>query len=361
MAIARELKRLAFDVTVVESKEPGAGASNAAAGIIAAQLDARAPSPFFHLCLASHEMYPLWVSELCAESDMAVDFAETGALEVAFDDRQAEVAKATVKWQSGVQLPAAWLGPAELRALEPNVSSAALGAAYFADDAQLDPKKLVRALSIANARAGIHLQIGTARALLEIGGAIVGADIDGTELRADVVVVACGAWSPFVAGARLAPHQVRPARGQIVELQGQLPLLTALVKCEETYLMPRSGGRLVVGSNVEMVGYTEQVTPTFLASTLTDALRLVPAAASATLRDSWSGLRPRSPDDLPIIGPAPIPGLMYATGHFRHGILLSPITANLIGQVIQGRPTTLDLTPFNYQRFDGPELRAPKA
>jgi glycine oxidase len=349
--IALRLAQAGLPVTVLERALPGAEASSAAAGILAPQMEADGPGPFLELCLRSRGLYPEFARELEALSGVRVDYLPCGLLDVAFTEDEVHHLEATVGWQRALGLRAELLSPAEARALEPSLAPGALAAAHFPDDHQVDNRLLVRALTMAAARVGVRFRTGYVRGLAEEGGRVVGVDLDGETLRADTVVLAAGAWSGLVQGARLDPRTVRPARGQMVLLQTRLPVLQRILHSPRGYLVPRTDGRVIAGSTMELVGFDKQVTAEGLARILGMALELCPALGGAPVQEVWAGFRPFTEDRLPILGPGPLPGLVLATGHFRNGILLTPITARLVSQLVLGERTAVDLRPFRFDRF----------
>jgi glycine oxidase len=196
----------------------------------------------------------------------------------------------------------------------------------------------------------VHFVSGHVRGVVEAGGRVSWVDVDGDRLTADAVVVAAGAWTGLVPGAGLSPRQVRPARGQMVMLRTRLPLLERVAFSDQGYLVPRADGHLVAGSTMEFEGFAKEVTPAGLMRILGLALELVPALAGAPVVETWAGLRPFTEDRLPVLGPGPVPGLFLASGHFRNGILLAPVTAELLTEAILGRAPSVPLAPFSWGR-----------
>jgi glycine oxidase len=350
-SIAIDLARAGVQVTVLERSIPGAEASTAAAGMLAPQLEGSQPGAFLDLCLLSRAMYPKWVEQLTAETRVEVDYAASGALQVAFTEADFHGLEATVAWQKASQLRAELLSSAELRTLEPALGPDAVGAAHFPDDHQVDPKKLMRALLVAATGAGVAFRSGYVRGVVEKHGQATGVDLDGEVLEADAVVLAAGSWSGLVAGAHLDTRVVKPARGQMLEFQLRAPRSRHIFKGAKGYVVPRADGRVICGSTMELVGYDKNVTGAGLASILAGATRLMPALADAPVTATWAGLRPWTEDALPILGEGPLERLFLATGHFRNGILLAPVTARLTGQVVRGEKPSLDPRPFRFNRF----------
>ena len=349
-AVAWRLQQAGVRCTVLERSIPGAEASSAAAGILAPQAEADGPGAFLELCLASRALYPAFVRELREASDVDVAFRACGVLAVQLDDAEIGHARQRIAWQRARGLEAEWLDAAATRALEPELSPDVLGAAHFPGDAVVDNRLLVSALTIAAARAGARFVTTQVHGLLERGGRVTGVATDQGELGGDAVVVAAGAWTGLVPGALASSGAVRPARGQMLMVRTRVPICRHVVFGAHGYAVPRTDGRVLLGSTMEFAGFEKQVTAGGLASVLGQGLRLFPGLAGAPVIETWAGFRPHTPDGLPVLGPAQTPGLFLASGHFRNGILLTPITASVLTDTILGRVPTIDLTPFRVDR-----------
>ncbi|HLT28763.1 MAG TPA: glycine oxidase ThiO [Myxococcaceae bacterium] len=350
-AIGLRLRQAGKQVLILERAVPGAEASSAAAGMLAPQMEADGPGPFFDLCMLSKARYPAFTEELEELSGMRVDYLRSGLLHVAFNEAELPDFDAQVGWQQALGLRAERIDAEDAWAIEPELSREVVGASWFPDDHQLDNRLLVRALSMAAARVGVRFRTGNVREIVEQEGRVVGVDIEGELLRADHVVLAAGSWSGLVQGAPLTPQRLRPARGQMVVLHPRVPPFKHLLKAEGGYLVPRRDGRVIAGTTMELAGFEKSVTARGLMRLLEMALRLCPALEGAPVGEHWAGLRPYTDDRLPIIGPGPLPGLFLATGHFRNGILLAPITAELVTACLTGEPPAVDLGPFRLDRF----------
>jgi glycine oxidase len=350
MSIALELRKSEFEVLVLERSIPGAEASSAAAGMLAPQFEAKKPGPMLELSLLSRMAWPKWAADLQAKSGVELGYLTCGGLQVAFTDDEVHALEELIAWQTATGLRAELLTGAELHAREPRLSTRALAAADLPDEHQVDPRKVMRALAVAASKSGAEFKSGTVRSLLEKDGKVIGVDLDGERLEADLVILAAGAWSGLVSGAEVDPARVKPVRGQMLELQLRAPIFTRLLKSASGYVVPRADGTVLVGSTMEMVGFDKNVTAEGLTRLLNAALQLVPELAPASLVSTWAGLRPWTDDQLPFLGEGPKPGLLLATGHFRNGILLAPITARLLGQVARGEKPSVDLRPFAYRR-----------
>jgi glycine oxidase len=351
LSVAVDLAKSGVKVTVLERSIPGAEASSAAAGMLAPQLEMKAPGPYLDLCLRSRGLYPAWAKDLEERSGVDVAYVESGSLSVAFNETEVHDLDGQVAWQRASGLRADFLTGAELKKLEPKLSDKILAGAHHPDDHQVDPMKLLRALSIAAARAGAVFRTGYVRSLVEENGRIIGADVDGERLTADLVVLAAGSWSGLVAGARVDPRVVKPAKGQMVGLELRQPPTRCFIKSMTGYVVPRQDGRVIAGSTMELVGYDKGVTAKGVAKILQAAMDMVPELEDATVTSTWAGLRPWSQDGLPLLGEGPVPGLLLATGHFRNGILLAPITAKVIGQLVRNEKVSVDLKPFRSERL----------
>jgi glycine oxidase len=284
---------------------------------------------------------------------MSVAFRGGGTLEVALDEDHAKVLAARAEKILKHGLPVEVLDDAALRNLEPAISPQARGALFFRDEASLDPRLLSRAVAIAAARAGATYLTGQVRRIVTEGGRAAGVEHDAGRIDAAAVVLAAGSWSMQVEGNGLPPGSVRPVRGQIAVLDTRPPLLSRAIFSGHGYVVPRIDGRILVGSTMEEVGFEKAVTAEGLRHVLGVAIGIAPALARAPVVETWSNFRPASRDGEPILGAGAVPGLFYATGHSRNGILLAPITADAIAAAVLGRPSPVDLAPFSPARLRG--------
>ena len=328
-------------VSVLESTAFAArAASTRAAGILGAQLASHGDEAMLRLCVASRDRYPSFIASLGAD----VGYRRAGTLCVGFE---LDALEAKVRMQRRAGLEAQLLDARELRELEPALSEALAGGAFFAGDGIVDPPRLLEATRAAAVAAGARVRTEAPVARVFPGGVQLA---DGTSLQSDEVVITAGSWSALIAGTSLAATWVQPVRGQIIELRVPEPLLGRVVEGPRAYLSPRADGRVLVGSTVERVGFEEAVTAGAVNALLSGAIELLPALASAQVTATWSGFRAATPDELPILGRA-APGIVIATGHFRDGILLAPITADIVATLIYSEPPPVDLEPFAVARF----------
>ncbi len=350
-AVGLRLAQAGRSVAILERAVPGAEASSAAGGILSPGVEAVEPGPFHALCVASLDRWGAFAAELERLSGLWVGYRAGGTLEVALDDAHAQVlaARAERLARSGVAVQV--LDGAAVRALEPSVSRATRGALFFPEETSVDPRLLGRALSIAAARAGARFVPGQVRRIVAEGGRAAGVDHERGRIEAGAVVLAAGSWSLQVEGHGLPAGAVRPVRGQIAVVDTRPPLLSRVVFSGRGYLVPRADGRILCGSTMEEVGFEKAVTAGGLRAVLDIALEIAPELAGAPVVETWANFRPASPDGEPILGAGAAPGLFYATGHTRNGILLCPVTADAVSAAVLGRPPPVDLAPFSPARL----------
>jgi glycine oxidase len=346
-ALARELALRGAAVTVIEKSEPGAEASGAAAGLIAPQAEGLPRGPFFDLALESRRLYPAWTAQLQEESGIKVGYRKTGILRCVLPGSVRETGP--FDWQRGDGLVVEEKEAAEIAALTAGSGSREIReATFFPDDGLVDNRRLTRALHVAAERRGVEFAIGrTARRFLVRGGRCVGVETDEGPIAGAQVVNAAGAWAGFDPDF---PVPVEPVHGQIVEVDSPAPALPTVVESEEVYVVPR-GPSWLLGSTVERIGFEKRVTAGAVARLIAAAARLLPSLDGAVFRSAWSGLRPGTPDGLPVLGRGPLPGLFLSTGHFRNGILLAPVSALAVADCLAGSGAR-DLSPFAIGRFE---------
>ncbi|MGO9399387.1 MAG: glycine oxidase ThiO [Xanthobacteraceae bacterium] len=344
-------------VTVFDRGKAGAGASHAAAGMLAACCEAEpGEEALVALGRESQARWPAFAEELERMSGIDVELRREGTLVLALTaDDQATIAH-HLEFQRQLNLPLEWLSAAATRAREPRLAGKIAGALFSPQDHQVDNRKLALALRIAAERAGVEIrEHQPVKEILVQGGQARGVVLDdGTSIGADIVVLAAGAWSRSIGG--LPPDRrppVRPIKGQMLALRMDpaAPLLSHVLWAPGVYLVPRRDGRLIVGATVEEKGFDETITAGGLLTLLEAAWRAVPAVEELPVDEIWVGHRPGSRDDAPILGPGPLAGLFYATGHHRNGILLAPLTAEAMARLILDDIVEPAIKPFGLERF----------
>lgn len=351
-ATARALAREGRSVLVVDREDPGRHASWAAAGMLAPQAEADRQDDFLDLLLLARSRFPDLAAELKDETGLDVGYRAEGMMVTAFDDEDEAELRERHEWQRAAGLDVEALTPEEARGLEPILSQELRGALLFPGDHQVDNRILVRALWFSAHAAGARFASGTGVRGLEQHGAGVRLQMeDGDTVDAPIAVLAAGSWSGRIAGLpRTIP--VEPVHGQLIALDTTPPVLRHNVASARGYIVPRADGRLIVGATMERVGFHTAVTPVGMSAMTQVAIQISDELRDRRILAHWSGLRPGTPDGLPILGPDPdLPHLIYATGHFRNGILLAPVTAEIVGDLVASRPPRVDLAPYRADRF----------
>lgn len=354
LSAARALAGAGARVVVAERGRPGGEASGAAAGWLAVQAEAEEGSPLLDVALRGRARHPSLAAELEAETGISVELARHGTLEVAFTDGEERALEHRLRWQRARGLPAEAWGPDELRRAEPGVSAAARRAIFFPEDGSVDNVLLTRALAAsAAARGAVLLSDRPVTGLVVEDGRVAGVKTGTETLSAPVVIEAMGAWSAALAGDP-QPPPVEPVRGQILAFDAPPGTLRRVVCTARGYVVPRRSGRLLAGSTLERAGFVKEVTAEGLGAIRRIAAEIAPRLADAPAADSWAGLRPGTPDGLPIVGPGAVPGLFHATGLYRSGILLGPLMGEAVARLARGLPAEVDLAAFSPARFGHP-------
>jgi glycine oxidase len=359
LSIAWRAAQAGLDVTLVDPS-PTTGASHAAAGLLSPVFDPRpGEERLLDLNRASYDRWAGFAAELTAATGIDLRHQTDGTLAVALGDDDLVLLDGLRRFHEGLGLPVEPLDPAGCHALEPALSPGVRGGVRVATEASVDPRAVCSALLAATEQLGVRLVRDRAVQVRIDGGRVDGVVLgDGSVLSSDRVVVALGAWT---AASGLLPPEltppVRPVKGQILRFRfdpARPPLVRnvhAWVRGLEVYLVPRASGELVVGATVEEQGFDTSVTGGGVGGLLEAATAVVPGVAELELVESLAGLRPGSADNAPVLGPTPVEGLTLATGHFRQGVLLAPITAEVVtALVVDGRlPAVAE--PFTLARF----------
>jgi glycine oxidase len=342
-------------VTVFDKAGAGQGASYAAAGMLAACAEAEpGEEALVALGRRSQSLWPDFAAELEQASGLSVDLRREGSLALALTADDQRRLRHHLAFQQGLGLPLEWISAAEVRRREPHLGPAIAGAVWSPQDHQVDNRKLMAALRIAAERAGATIREHTPveRIIVANGRASGIALADGSEIPADIVVLAAGAWSRTIAGLPPALRPpVRPVKGQMIALAMDAPLISHVVWAPGVYLVPRNDGRLLLGATVEEKGFDTALTAGAVLSLLEAAWRALPAIEDLPIAEMWVGHRPGSRDDAPILGPGPVEGLIYATGHHRNGILLAPVTADAVARLVLDGAVDPATRPFGIGRF----------
>jgi glycine oxidase len=358
LSIAWRAAQSGLRVTVAERAVAGSGATHAAAGMLAPVTEADfGEQDLIALNLLAARSFGDFAEELEASTGLTTGYRRTGTLSVAVDRDEAEALERIHRFRTSLGLEGERLTGRDCRRLEPALAPRVLGGVLAPADHQVDPRMLTHALRAALSAQGVELVEGVgARELLSAGERVAGLRLaDGSDLAAEHVVIAAGAGSGGIDGLPVGARvPVRPVKGQILRLRatawGPQPLQRVL-RTEEVYAVPRSDGELVVGATMEERGFDQTVTAGAVLDLLRYAYEVVPAVAELELVEAGAGLRPTTPDNRPVVGRGALEGLVWATGHWRNGVLLAPLTADAVAGMLTGGDLPEELAAFSPQRF----------
>ncbi len=334
LATAIELKLRSHSVTIIV-RDFNSGASYAAAGMLAPEAEQIIPGAMLELCLLSRQLYSDWTSKIEHISGLSTGYWNCGILAPVYEKTSRNNAQ--------------WLDKSATSQHQPNLSSEVAGSWWYPDDGQVDNRALTNALRACAIAIGVIIQDKvTVKSFIYEQNRVTGVCTTTNDLiHAEHYVLATGAWSQ-----ELLPIPVHPKKGQMLSVRAtdkELPLKQVLFG-SDIYIVPRTDGRIIIGATSEDVGFTPHNTPAGMQLLLQQAIRLYPPLQNYPIEEFWWGFRPATPDELPILGASPYFNLTLATGHYRNGILLAPVTANLIADVINNKTSSL-LEHFHYSRF----------
>ena len=350
-SIAFELAAEGLSVAVFDAQNPGREASWASAGMISPAPESSEMASLLPISMASVRLYPEFIQRVEEFSGKTVGYRKDGALDLVLNGTgQNEIDEILVLHRAAGLRAEALSGP-EARELEPALTGELRAAIHRPDEASLDNRLLTETTLEAARRKGVEIFPGNgAKALWTDGAKCKGLHLQNGRVEARWTVIAAGCFSARIEGAA-AYAPVSPAKGQMMALRCNSVKLKKDLWSGHMYLVPRNDGRIIAGSTVEYEGFDRSVTVAGMKKILAGALSLVPALESARIEETWAGLRPDSPDHLPILGPTDLEGLLIATGHFRSGILLTPVTARLIREWVTTQKVSEDWAPFSPMRF----------
>jgi glycine oxidase len=356
LATAWRLAQRGAKVTVFDKGTAGSGATHAAAGMLAAHLEAEPREEnLVALNRASQQLWPAFAQELEATSGLPVDLRTEGTFLLALTGDDQSRLKHVLAFQKSLGLPLQWLTTAEVRKREPHLTPTISGAIFSPQDHQVDNRAVAVALRAAVLKAGVTLRENTpVDRIVTSDSRVTGVGVAGGTIPADVVILAAGAWSRSIEGLpKSALPPVRPVKGQMLALRmdPQAPLLSHVVWAPGAYLVPRKDGRLLIGATVEEKGFDTSLTAGGQLALLEATWRALPGIEELPIHEMWVGFRPGSRDDAPIVGESAIPGLVYATGHYRNGILLTPITADAVATLVMDGEADPRMSNFSFARF----------
>lgn len=354
-AIAWRLAASGLQTVVIERNEPGMEASFAAGGMLAAQAESDPAATLFPLALSSRNAYPKFVRDLEDTSSTSVGYRSEGTLVLSLRPEDDEQLESDYAAQTEAGLEADLLTDREILDLEPSITSSVRFALHFPGDHQVDNRLLVRALEEAARKAGAEFRLGTeAFEVCARAGQVSSISTSSGSIRTKNAVIAAGCWSGKLTlpSPLLSSAGIVPVRGQMMAFSAPSSILKSVVYSARGYVIPRSTGVIIAGSTTERAGFTKATTEAGLTTIESAASEILPTLSNLPIVERWAGLRPGTADDLPVLGEDPIiKGLYYATGHYRNGILLTPITAQVITELILNGRTSTDISSFSITRF----------
>jgi glycine oxidase len=350
-AIALQLARAGLSVGLFDRQEPGQEASWASAGILSPAPESPGMIAMVPLGKASLALYAEFVALVEEISGQKVGYRPKGTLQALFSHHAREELSTLVALHHGLGLKAEPLRAEEARELEPAISDGVRAGVLRPDEGSVDNRALTKAVLEAAKRSGAEIFPGRAVTSLWVQGSrCSGLRLGSEKIAANWTVIAAGCFSAGIEGvASYAP--VLPVKGQILALRAPTAKIERVLWSEEIYIVPRSDGRIVAGASVEHQGFDKSVTAGAMEKILRATLELAPSLAEARIEETWAGLRPDSPDHLPILGPTDLEGLLIATGHFRSGVLLTPVTARLIADWVTKQSVSVDWERYSPMRF----------
>jgi glycine oxidase ThiO len=334
LAIALELRQKGASVTLL-CREAAQAATQAAAGMLAPQAEAISPGPMLDLCLKSRSLYPDWTQKLEILSGVNPGYWDCGILAPVYEK------------QNHSPL---WLN-AEIHQHQTGLSPEVVGGWWFPEDGQVDNRALSRALWVAVQELGVEIRTGvTVEEIVGEGDRVTHLQTSEGDWQAEHYILATGAWSQDLLSIPVSPKKGQMLSVRVPDSSRELPLQTVLYG-SEVYIVPRQDGRIVIGATSENVGFTSGNTPLGMQTLLSAAIRLYPDLQHFPIQEFWWGFRPATPDELPILGESPFQNLTLATGHYRNGILLAPITGALIAEFVLRQKADPLLQSFHWSRF----------
>ncbi|NDI34896.1 glycine oxidase ThiO [Chengkuizengella sediminis] len=352
-SVAYSLAKRGLKVVILEKERLASQASQAAAGMLAAQAEMTEAGPLFELSRKSRNMFPKLADELKDQSGIDIALTNKGMFKIAVTEEQVNEYKQMISFQRKAGEQVEWFTRDELREKEPALSKAVLGGLYLPNDGHVLAPELSLAFAKSAAKLGVMIQEYTEvfSFILE-NGRVKGVKTDQGALQSENVIVTTGAWSHRLLRETGIESSDYPVKGECFSVVFQKPILESTIFSHGCYLVPKKGGRLIVGATMKENTFDRKVTVDGISTLLGKAKRLLPDIVHAEWEKTWAGIRPQTADSVPYLSEHPEwQGLFIATGHYRNGILLSPITGEIIADLVEKKPyDDVDLTPFRIQR-----------
>ena len=356
LSISYYLKKSNFDVIVIEKDKAGMEASYASAGMLAAQSEFEFYEKFMDFCIKSRNMYPDFCKDIENNSGISVEYQKSGMIRPALNEEHEAHFKQNYEWQKNHGFEIEFLSGDELRKIEPKLSKKIISGLYTKNDGYVNNRKLMQALIAANKKNGVKIveNIQVTDYLIK-NDTINGVKTNNGNFNADTVVNAAGAWSSLISPKLIPNFEVKPIRGQIVSLQANRKILDKVIFSSVLgkggYIVPRKDNTIILGSTVEDVGFEKNTTKEGINSILKNCFDIIPELKNLKIIDKYCGFRPIASDSLPIIGKTSIENLIMATAHYRNGVLLAPITAKAVTEIIVNDKIIPEIKDFSVERL----------
>jgi glycine oxidase len=345
LAIARELAGRK-SVLLLDRGATGQGTSRAAAGMLTPMSEADDQGPFFQLSRASLAMFDRFIEDLRKETGIDVAYSTEGVLCLASSQEAASTLRRRYEWQHRAGFNVALISADETQKMEPLVTAPVINALFLPEERGVAPRRLVNAVRESCLQRGVEIRTGVHVDAISPNTI----HFAHTAMEASAIIIASGVWSGEFRGVKPG-IPVSPRKGQILSLAMPPGAFRRMIRWNHSYLVPRSTGELVVGATNEDVGFDLSITPAGLGRLLMDAQSISSHVGAYPILETWTGLRPATPDEMPILGHSDVPGVYYATGHYRNGVLLAPITAAIVADLVEGRKPSIDISPYSPSRF----------
>jgi glycine oxidase len=361
LTLARQLRKKGFEkITILEKGLIGREASWAAAGMLAPQAETDRADTFFQFCDRSNKLYPDFAGELFEETGVDVELDQSGTLYLAFDEADVAEIRHRYEWQRRADLEVEHLSARETHQLEPFISPDSLESLLFPNDWQVENRQLLRALKKYAELNEIEIIEDTeVTELISTDGKIEGVKtLRGENFSADKVILATGAWTSLIKAFDFVLPKVNPICGEMISFHTAKRFFTRVIYSPRGYIVPRKTGRILAGATVEDIGFENRTTPEGIEFVLENAIEISPGLANLPIDEKWSGLRPFAGDGLPILGEIPeAENLFIATAHYRNGILLAPLTAEVLANKIADGKDSKFLENFGVRRFNSAKVK----
>lgn len=357
LSISFYLKKNNLDVTVIEKGKAGNEASFESAGMLAAQSEFDFYENFMDFCIKSREMYPDYCKDIEQASGISIDYKKSGMIRPALNEDQEKHLKSNYEWQKKQGFEIEFLNGDKLREIEPKLSKSILSGLYTKNDGRVNNRKLVEALILANKKNNVKIiENCEVKEYLTDNNKISGVKTNNGNIEADIVVNAAGAWSSLISKGVIPNFEVKPIHGQLVSLQADREIMKKVIFAsilgKGGYIVPRKDNTIILGSTVEDIGFEKRNTEEGINSIIKTCFNILPEFKNLKIKETWSGFRPLAEDNLPIIGKTNIENLILATAHYRNGILLAPITAKAVTEIVVNDNIMPDIKDFGVDRFD---------